>query len=230
MHDAELARLGREIAEQPCTGSSRVGNLACAQDPRVVQACWPCRARALLKGQPALPKGWYCSTCGTRHEDAAPAKWPYTCDLCHTEHYNSPKPVVALVLTAWSPEGHKGYITIQRGIEPHRGKWAFPGGYIDHAEDWRHAAAREAREELGIALDPRFLTLWEEHNPVVTKTNFLVLFVGYSGDVLLPKDFKLQPPDENGHREVLQVEVRNDPNFDLGVPSHNVLWKTLRHL
>ncbi len=43
-----------------------------------------------------------------------------------------------------------GLVVITRTIEPQKGGTALPGGFIDHAEDWRHAVARELREETGI--------------------------------------------------------------------------------
>ena len=46
-------------------------------------------------------------------------------------------------------------VLIRRGIEPSRGLWTFPGGYLDRGETVEEAAVRETREEVGldIALD-----------------------------------------------------------------------------
>ena len=42
---------------------------------------------------------------------------------------------------------------VRRAINPERGKWALPAGYIDDGEDPREAAIREVREETGLAIE-----------------------------------------------------------------------------
>lgn len=44
-------------------------------------------------------------------------------------------------------------LLIQRGHDPHAGKWAFPGGHVDKNETAIEAAFRELEEETGIRLD-----------------------------------------------------------------------------
>ncbi|MDQ1746211.1 MAG: hypothetical protein QOD07_474 [Frankiaceae bacterium] len=41
-------------------------------------------------------------------------------------------------------------LLVRRVMNPGRGKWSLPGGYLDLGEDPRAAAAREAREEAGV--------------------------------------------------------------------------------
>jgi ADP-ribose pyrophosphatase YjhB (NUDIX family) len=45
-------------------------------------------------------------------------------------------------------------LLVRRNIEPHKGKLALPGGYIDLGESWQEAGAREVWEETGITIDP----------------------------------------------------------------------------
>jgi len=46
----------------------------------------------------------------------------------------------------------RGVLVIRRGIPPHVGKLAFPGGFHEEGETWQEAAAREVLEETGIAI------------------------------------------------------------------------------
>jgi ADP-ribose pyrophosphatase YjhB (NUDIX family) len=53
-------------------------------------------------------------------------------------------------------------LLIRRGKEPARGLWSIPGGRVDGDETWDAAAAREVREETGIAATcARFIGLVE---------------------------------------------------------------------
>ena len=41
-------------------------------------------------------------------------------------------------------------LLIQRGYGKDKGKWSFPGGFVDRGESRRHAAYRETKEETGL--------------------------------------------------------------------------------
>lgn len=87
----------------------------------------------------------HCSFCGAAHVAEA---WPRTCGACGNVTYKNPLPVAVLVLPV-----DTGVLIIRRNIPP-VGKLALPGGFIDHAETWQAAAARELREEAQIVVDP----------------------------------------------------------------------------
>ena len=48
--------------------------------------------------------------------------------------------------------GHLQLLLIERGNDPFKGLWAFPGGYVENDEDLEPAAIRELHEETGMQL------------------------------------------------------------------------------
>lgn len=49
-------------------------------------------------------------------------------------------------------DGQTYVLLIQRGNEPYKGCWAFPGGFLNMDETVAHCAERELEEETGIVL------------------------------------------------------------------------------
>jgi ADP-ribose pyrophosphatase YjhB (NUDIX family) len=45
-------------------------------------------------------------------------------------------------------------VLLRRGIEPGRGWWAQPGGFLEIDETVHQAAVRETREETGLLIEP----------------------------------------------------------------------------
>ncbi|OKJ96728.1 NUDIX hydrolase [Streptomyces sp. CB03234] len=92
-------------------------------------------------------KDSHCTSCGTRYP--AGSGWPRTCPACGAVAHRNPLPVAVALLPVTGEHG-TGLVVITRAIEPQRGGIALPGGFIDHAEDWRDAVVRELKEETGI--------------------------------------------------------------------------------
>ena len=87
----------------------------------------------------------FCNKCGARVEFRVPPgdhRSRYICDACGTIHYQNPLLVVGCV-----PE-HDGRILLcRRAIEPRRGYWTVPAGFMENGETLQQAAARESMEE-----------------------------------------------------------------------------------
>ncbi len=66
--------------------------------------------------------------------------------------YEFPRPAVTVdcVIFGRDASNQLKVLLIQRGREPHLGRWAFPGGFIDMDEPLDAAALRELEEETGM--------------------------------------------------------------------------------
>jgi ADP-ribose pyrophosphatase YjhB (NUDIX family) len=98
--------------------------------------------------EPAPVPHGYCGGCGRplgeRQIHGRPR--PY-CAACKRAVFHDPKLAVAVVI------GFGGRILLQRrAIDPGRGAWTFPSGYVDRGEVVEEAAAREVREEVNLAV------------------------------------------------------------------------------
>ena len=72
------------------------------------------------------------------------------CTACGHISYVNPRLVVTTL-----PLTEKGEIVlIRRGIEPGRGSWAQPGGFLEVDETVTEAAIRETHEETGLIVEP----------------------------------------------------------------------------
>lgn len=92
----------------------------------------------------------FCPLCGgglARRVGQPDGREPPVCAGCGFVFYLHPK-VVAGTLPV---RGGRILLT-RRAIEPSRGLWTFPGGYVDWGEDVREAARRETFEEVDVAV------------------------------------------------------------------------------
>ncbi len=101
-----------------------------------------------------LHKNRFCSYCGSIFDEGQP--WPRLCARCGNISYQNPAPVSIVLLPV---DG--GLLAVRRAYEPHCGKLALPGGYINLGEGWRQAGARELLEETGLQIDPAEIQLFD---------------------------------------------------------------------
>ena len=64
--------------------------------------------------------------------------------------YKYPRPAVTADCIVISREAEPKVLLIQRGQEPFKGAWAFPGGFMDMDETTEQCAIRELEEETGL--------------------------------------------------------------------------------
>ncbi len=87
----------------------------------------------------------FCSHCGARVALKVPPgdHLPrYVCDQCGTIHYKNPLLVLGCV-----PQWEDQILLCRRAIEPRKGFWTVPAGFMENGETLQQAAARECREE-----------------------------------------------------------------------------------
>ena len=66
-------------------------------------------------------------------------------------HYEYPHPSVTTDCVIFGFDGTKlNVLLVERGIEPFKGRWAFPGGFIKMEESAEEGARRELFEETGL--------------------------------------------------------------------------------
>jgi ADP-ribose pyrophosphatase YjhB (NUDIX family) len=70
------------------------------------------------------------------------------CSACRFVFYLNPKVVAGTI-----PEQDGRLLLTRRSIEPGRGLWTFPGGFVDFGETVSDAAVRETLEETGLKVE-----------------------------------------------------------------------------
>jgi ADP-ribose pyrophosphatase YjhB (NUDIX family) len=122
--------------------------------------------RAILKsfGRAGLSSRWwldfrkelrYCLRCGGGLEwrfVEAESRERFACRACSFIVYQNPK-IVAATLPVWRGK----IILLRRAIEPARGLWSYPAGFMELGETVEEAAVRETREEIGARVKIRGL-------------------------------------------------------------------------
>lgn len=113
---------------------------------RALSARGPIASTALL-GTGTIPEFVmkFCPSCGHPVERRVPAgdNLPRAvCSVCGAVHYENPRVVVGCV-----PEWRGQILLCRRAIEPRRGYWTAPAGFLEIGETLQRAAARESREE-----------------------------------------------------------------------------------
>lgn len=90
----------------------------------------------------------FCCECGGPVARAVPQgddrpRW--VCQRCGAIHYENPKVVVGCLV-----EKQGALLMCRRGIEPRRGYWTVPAGFLELGEGLQSGALRETEEETGL--------------------------------------------------------------------------------
>ncbi len=96
----------------------------------------------------AAPLPRFCQQCAARlieQDRPDDSRSRLVCESCGFVHYLNPRVIINVL-----PERGGRVLLIRRGIEPSKGLWTFPGGFLELGETAEEGAAREANEEVGL--------------------------------------------------------------------------------
>ena len=155
----------------------------------------------------------FCSNCGDKNEyGKIDGGIRYYCSNCNSIHYENPKPTSTLICVS-----KERLLLVKRAVEPGKGLWGLPGGFIELNETPDQAAIRELKEETNLngsiicqlGYTCHFNTM---HGDVILMA-FLMEINDYSqmradddaDDVKLFPFKKLPPLAFNSHEKILQM-------------------------
>ena len=110
----------------------------------------------------------FCRACGSptaqRLPDDGDTKPRSVCTQCATVHYVNPLNVVGTI-PVWHGNGEPQVLLCKRNIEPRKGLWTLPAGFMEMNESAAEGAARETLEEAGaqFTMGPLFSLISVTH-------------------------------------------------------------------
>ena len=88
----------------------------------------------------------FCSNCGEKNIfSIIEGQNRFHCEFCKKIHYENPKPTATLICIFKNK-----LLLVKRAVEPAKGLWGLPGGFMELNETLNEAAARELKEETNL--------------------------------------------------------------------------------
>ena len=129
----------------------------------------------------------FCPMCASAlKRDNVEGRDRLRCASCDWVNYKNPLPVIACLVLNLKKE----LLLIKRGVEPCKGCWALPGGFVEVDENPEEAGRRELEEETGIIATPGRQVGVNQH---ISSKYGAILMVGIE---YLTKDFDLRVGDD----------------------------------
>lgn len=104
------------------------------------------------------------------------------CNDCGSNFYNNPKPAMSALFI-----NDRGELLFgKRARDPEKGKYDFPGGFLEYGEDLFAATIREIKEEAGVDITRDDIILVSaytlEYTPGITALDIILVIKKWSGD------------------------------------------------
>ena len=140
------------------------------------------------------------------------------CQKCGFVFYQNSKPTASPVIVNDKNE----VLLLKRAIEPHFGKWDLPGGFLENGEDPIAGLKREAKEELGVEVDPIELVSVNIDKYGYIKGDFYTLNLFYRAKIVSGK-IKLDA-ENSEYRWFAKEDI---PQNDLAFKNTDIALKAL---
>lgn len=102
----------------------------------------------------------FCSNCGNQVTQQIPDgdnRLRFVCHHCNTIHYQNP-----LVIVGVLPQYKEQILLCKRAIEPQKGRWTLPAGFLENDESTLDGALRECNEEANAkVVDSELYALYD---------------------------------------------------------------------
>ncbi len=155
----------------------------------------------------------HCRACGTLVAYQVPAddnRERAVCPACATIHYENPLNVVGTV-PVWGEQ----VLLCRRAIEPRRGFWTLPAGFLELGESTAEGAVRETVEEAGAQIELGAL--------------FAVLDVARVGQLHLFYLATMTSPALDPGSETLEARLFSEDEIPWDEIAFRTVRETLRH-
>ena len=139
--------------------------------------------------------------------------------------YKYPRPAVTADCIVITREATPEVLLIQRGIDPYKGRWAFPGGFMNMDETTEQCAIRELEEETGLRVldvhqigayskvdrDPRGRTITVAYLAIIDEP----IAVTGQDDAAKAEWFPIDalPPLAFDHEDIIRDVIRSYKNY-----------------
>jgi len=102
----------------------------------------------------------FCSNCAQPVSQQVPKgdnRLRFVCGHCNSIHYQNPLVIVGIL-----PEYNRQILLCKRAIEPQKGRWTLPAGFLENDESTLEGAQRECFEEAKArVIDPELYALYD---------------------------------------------------------------------